>query len=100
MFLDVEKMFREGKSLDDVIAEVGKVQVSVEKEKKEKEEREKKLAEKKKRAKTAKDKLIDAYLEYVDAAVYTLSEKEKTLLKAELSNSLNSLHSFSWFFNV
>ena len=101
MVLDVEKMFREGKSLDDVIAEVGKVQASVEKEKKEKEEKKKKLAEQKEKAKIAKNKLIDAYLEYVDIAVSGLTDKEKALLKTEFSNSLdtlNALHSLSWFF--
>lgn len=101
MVLDVEKMFREGKSLDDVMAAVGRVQASVEKEKKEKEERKKKLVEQKEKAKVAKNKLIDAYLEYVDIAVSGLTDKEKALLKVEFTNSLDALdalHSFSWFF--
>ena len=101
MVLDVEKMFREGKSLDDVMAAVGRVQASVEKEKKEKEEKKKKLAEQKEKAKIAKNKLIDAYLEYVDVAVSGLTDKGKALLKVEFTNSLdalNAMHSLSWFF--
>lgn len=80
--MTIEEMFRSGKTLDEVIAEVGKIQTKVEKEKKEKEEREKKLAEKKERAKTAKEKLANAYIDYAETvANRKLTDKEKESLK-------------------
>lgn len=69
--MDVEQMFRSGKTLDEVIAEVGKIQTRVEKEKK-----------KENNIKAAKEKLVNAYIEYAETvANRKLTDKEKDSLK-------------------
>lgn len=85
--MDIEEMFRSGKTFDEVIKEVNKAKSKVEKEKKDKEEKEKAKRERALNLNAAKENLLDAYVKYaeIDAST-TLTEEEKKEVKKQFGS--------------
>lgn len=85
--MDIEEMFRSGKTFDEVIKEVNKAKSKVEKEKKDQEEKEKAKRERTIKLDAAKENLLDAYVKYaeIDAST-TLTEEEKKEVKKQFGS--------------
>ncbi len=90
--MDIEEMFRSGKTFDEVIKEVNKAKSKVEKEKKDKEEKEKAKREHSLKLNAAKENLLDAYVKYaeIDAST-TLTEEEKKEVKKHFGSIVDCI---------